>query len=51
MGQALGTNREHEQYTYQGIADVAAPATVKVSFLAKPEYLPHVTLTQCYRVR
>ena len=35
MGKALGTNREHEQYTHQGIADVAAPATVKVSSLTK----------------
>ena len=35
MSKAHGTNREHEQYTHQGIADVAAPATVKVSLFTK----------------
>ena len=35
MGKALGTNREHERSTYQGIDVVAAPATVKVSFLTE----------------
>ena len=35
MSKALGTNREHERSTYQGIDVVAAPATVKVSFLTE----------------
>jgi hypothetical protein len=35
MSKALGTNRERERSTYQGIDVVAAPATVKVSFLTE----------------